>query len=80
MAWIPRKVVRIYKLQLSILIFLILFTVFHLMKPGIAYLPNGGFRPFGIGYKHKTVIPVWVIAIITAILSYTFVLFLLSAT
>lgn len=77
---IPRKVLRVYKVQLSILLFLVLFTGFHFAKPGISYLQNGGFRPFGIGYKHKTVIPIWVVAIILAILSYTFILYLLSTT
>ena len=74
----PRKVLRIYKVQSAILIFLALFTLFHYTKPGISYDLNGAFRPFGIGFKHKTVVPIWVVAIILAILSYTFVLFLLS--
>jgi hypothetical protein len=77
---ISRKMIRIYKVPFSVLLFLILFGIFHVMKPGFAYMPNGAFRPFGVGYKHKTVIPVWVVAIALAILSYTFVLFLLSQT
>lgn len=75
---VPRKLLRIYKVQFAILIFLILFSLYHYLKPGISYDLNGAFRPFGIGFKHKTVIPIWVVAIIAAILSYTFVLFLLS--
>lgn len=75
---VPRKLLRIYKVQFAILIFLILFTLYHYVKPGISYDLNGAFRPFGIGFKHKTVVPIWVVAIIVAILSYTFVLFLLS--
>lgn len=77
---ISRKMIRIYKVPFSVLLFLILFGIFHIMKPSFAYMPNGAFRPFGVGYKHKTVIPVWVVAIALAILSYTFVLFLLSQT
>ena len=49
-----------------------------MIKPGFSYLPNGGYRPFGVGYKHKTVIPVWAVAIFLAILSYLFVLFLIT--
>jgi hypothetical protein len=62
-----------HKSTAAILIFLILFTIFHLLKPGFAYTEDGGFRQFGLGYKQKTVIPVWVVAIILAIFSYLFV-------
>jgi len=71
---------RIYKVPFSILIFILLFGGFHMTKPAFAYLPNDAYRPFGVGYKHKTVVPIWLIAIILAILSYTFVLFVLSQT
>tara|TARA_B100000282_G_scaffold296704_1_gene279629 strand:+ start:1337 stop:1576 length:240 start_codon:yes stop_codon:yes gene_type:complete len=62
------------KLNVSLLIFLIVFFVIHYLKPSIVYDENGEFRPFGVGYRHKTVIPIWLVAIITAIFSYLFVL------
>ena len=71
---IPKKFIRIYLVHISILIFLVLFTMIHLVKPHFLYNEEGGFRPFGVGYKHKTVIPIWLIAIILAMLSYLFVL------
>jgi hypothetical protein len=77
---ISRKLLRIYKLPFSILLFALLFGIVHVTKPGLAYLPNGAYRPFGVGFKHKTVVPIWLISIILAILSYTFVLFILSQT
>ena len=75
-----RKLLRIYKVHFSVLLFLILFGAFHMIKPSFAYLPNGAYRPFGVGYKHKTVVPVWVVAILLALLSYIGVLFVLSQT
>ena len=65
--------IRRHRSTAAILVFLILFTIFHLLKPGFAYTEEGGFRQFGLGYKQKTVIPVWIIAIILAIFSYLFV-------
>ncbi len=62
------------KLNVSLLIFLILFFMIHYLKPSIVYDENGEFRPFGVGYRHKTVIPIWLVAIITAIFSYLSVL------
>lgn len=69
--------VRKNKTNFAIALFLILFTLFHYVKPSFAYGHDGEFRPFGVGYKNKTVIPVWLISIIIAILSYLAVLFYL---
>jgi hypothetical protein len=65
--------IRDHKTTTSILIFLMLFIIFHLLKPGFAYTEDGGFRQFGLGYKQKTVMPVWIVAIVLAIFSYLFV-------
>jgi hypothetical protein len=29
----------------------------HITKPALMYNDDGGFRPFGVGYRHKTIIP-----------------------
>lgn len=61
------------KLSFSILIFLMLFSIIHYVKPSIIYNEHGGFRHFGLGYKQKTVIPIWLVSIILAIMCYLFV-------
>ena len=76
MGLISRKFVRINKLNIAIGIFIVLFTIIHITKPVFIYNNEGGFRQFGVGYKHKTVIPIWLVDIILAILSYLFVLYL----
>ena len=65
------------KVNLSIILFVILFFIFHTIKPGFAYTNEGGYRQFGIGYRNKTVVPVWVVAILLALSSYLFVLYLI---
>tara|TARA_B110000967_G_C18741326_1_gene487891 strand:+ start:189 stop:428 length:240 start_codon:yes stop_codon:yes gene_type:complete len=62
------------KLNFSILIFVILFSIMHYLQPNIVYDDNGEFRPFGVGYKHKTIIPIWLVSIIFAIFSYLFIM------
>ena len=69
-----KGVIRIHKLNITILLFLILFSIVHFCKPGFLYNNEGGFRPFGVGYKHKTVIPIWLVSIILAILCYIIVM------
>lgn len=71
---LTKKFVRINKVNIAIVIFLIMFSLIHVIKPEFIYNKEGGFRPFGVGYKHKTVIPIWLIAIILAIFSYLIVI------
>lgn len=74
--FLTRKFMRLNKVNIAIVIFLILFTLIHLYRPILMYTKEGGFRQFGVGYKHKTVIPIWIVAIIIAIFSYLAVLFI----
>ena len=68
--------IRYQKVSSAIILFLIFFALFHYLKPGFAYNSDGGFRPFGLGYRSKTVIPIWLIAIFLAIFCYLFVLWI----
>jgi hypothetical protein len=65
-----KQFVRYNKISIAILIFLVIFSIIHYLKPGLLYTKEGGFREFGVGYRNKTVIPIWVVSIILAILSY----------
>jgi hypothetical protein len=73
--YLSRTFIARNKVNVAIVIFIILFSAFHYLKPGFAYNREGGYRPFGLGFKNKTVIPIWIISIIFAILSYLVVLF-----
>lgn len=60
---------------MSIILFIIIFTFIQLLKPSFLYNNDGSIREFGIGYKNKTILPVWLLSIILGILSYVLVLF-----
>jgi hypothetical protein len=47
-------------------------------KPAIFYNIDGSIRDFGVGYKNKTILPIWLLSIILGILSYIVVLYYLS--
>ena len=70
------KIIRTNKVSFSILLFLVGMTIIHISQPSIIYNEDGGFRQFGLGYKEKTVLPIWFFTIILAILSYLFVLYI----
>jgi len=73
-----KSTIRLYKTNYAIALFLILFTAFHSWKPSFAYGKDGEFRQFGIGYRNKTVIPIWTVSIGLAIFSYLAILFYLK--
>jgi uncharacterized membrane protein YozB (DUF420 family) len=62
----------------SVLLFLVIFITIQIGKPKFLYKEDGGIRDFGIGYRNKTILPVWLLAIILGVLSYLFVLYYVS--
>ena len=62
----------------SIVLFLVIFITIQIGKPGFLYNRDGSIRDFGIGYRNKTILPLWLLAIILGILSYLFVLYYLA--
>lgn len=59
----------------AVLVFVALFSAFHYIKPSFAYDRDGSIRNFGINRTKKTVLPLWLVAIVIAVLSYVFVTF-----
>lgn len=70
--------VRYHKLSVAIILFLILFSIIHLSKPTMLYNDDGSFREFGVGYRHKTVVPIWGVSIVIAIFSYLTIMYYLA--
>jgi hypothetical protein len=54
----------------AILLYVIVFMLVQYMNPSFLYNEDGSLREFGIGYSSKTVLPIWLVAIILGIISY----------
>ena len=65
---------------LSIILFLIFFVSLNVMKPHFLVNKDGSLREFGLGFKKKTIIPVWIMAIFLSILSYFMLMYYSSNT
>ena len=63
---------------LSVFIFIIIFGIIQLLKPSCFYNNNGSIREFGIGYKNKTILPIWLSAILLGILCYLGLMYYVS--
>ncbi len=75
---LKRNFIRQHKVSFAIILFIILLSIIHTIKPNFIYKKDGTFREFGLGYIKKTVLPIWLIIIMMAILCYLFVLYYLS--
>jgi len=63
----------------SIVIFIVLFGIIQLIKPAFLYNKDGSPREFGIGYRNKTILPIWLLSVVLGIFSYLMVLYYISS-
>ena len=75
-----RKYVRENITLVSIVLFMFIFALIQMMKPTCFYKKDGSIREFGIGYKNKTILPIWLLSILLGILCYLAILFLVTHT
>lgn len=54
----------------SIILFIVIFSIIQIIKPAFLYNKDGSLREFGIGYKNKTIFPLWLLSIVLGILCY----------
>ena len=73
-----RSFIKKHIISFAIIIFICVYLIIHQLKPAFIYNKDGTLRQFGIGYRHKTILPMWLIVIILSILSYLLVLYYLA--
>lgn len=61
------------KIIQSIILFVCIYFFIFYLKPHWLFHTNGSIRQFGIGYKNKTILPIWLLSIILGIAVYAFV-------
>ena len=57
----------------AIVLYIIVFMLVQYANPSFLYNEDGSLREFGVGYSSKTVLPIWIVAIVLGILSYLLV-------
>ena len=70
--------VRNNNINITIILFLVVFIVFIYLKPSIIFNKNGLLRNFGLGKSNTTILPLWLFVIIIAIITYIAVLYSLQ--
>ena len=59
----------------AVILFVIIFGIIQMIKPACFYNKNGSIREFGIGYKNKTILPIWLFSLLLGIVCYLAVLY-----
>jgi uncharacterized RDD family membrane protein YckC len=72
--------VRHNKVSVAILLYVALFAIINVVQPSFIYNPDGSLKNFGVGYRSKTIIPVWLISMFLAIIAYFSVMYYTSKT
>ena len=63
----------------AVILFVIIFGTIQMMKPACFYNRDGSIREFGIGYRNKTILPIWLLSLVLGILCYLFVLYYVNS-
>jgi hypothetical protein len=50
----------------------------QLSKPAFLYNTDGSIREFGVGYKNKTILPIWLLSIVLGIVCYLIVMYYIA--
>ena len=61
------------------ILFVIIFGTIQMMKPACFYNRDGSIREFGIGYRNKTILPIWLLSSVLGILCYLAVLYYVNS-
>ena len=76
---INKNYIREHITLISIILFVFMFGIIVMIKPAFLYNKDGSVREFGIGYKNKTILPIWLVSLILGIISYLIVMFYLAS-
>ena len=63
----------------AVILFVIIFGTIQMMKPACFYNRDGSIREFGIGYRNKTILPIWLLSLVLGILCYLAVLYYVNS-
>jgi hypothetical protein len=69
--------IRENKTLVAIILFIIIFGTIQIMRPSCFFNKDGSIREFGIGYRNKTILPIWLLSLVLGMLCYLAVLYYL---
>ena len=65
-----QEFMRDNKLLATFILFMGMFCLIMIIKPAFVFNHDGSIKEFGLGYTNRTVLPIWILVIVFAIISY----------
>ena len=62
----------------AVVLFVMVFGILQFIKPGFLYNRDGSIREFGVGYRNKTILPIWLLSLVLGILCYLVTLYYIT--
>jgi hypothetical protein len=63
---------------IAIVLFVFIYGAIIIMKPSCFYNKDGSIRKFGVGYRNKTILPMWLLSLVLGILCYLAVIYYIN--
>jgi hypothetical protein len=70
-----RNIIKKNPVFSAVVLFVLLFAIVQIMKPMFLFNDDGSIREFGIGYRNKTIFPIWLFSIVLGIVSYLSIMY-----
>jgi uncharacterized membrane protein YozB (DUF420 family) len=70
-----KNYIRENTILVAIILFIIIYGSIQIIKPNCFYNKDGSIREFGIGYRNKTILPIWLLSLLLGILCYLAVIY-----
>ena len=64
------SMIKGFKVNIAIIVFIGVFYLAYKSKSTLFFNNDGSLKQFGVGYKHKTVVPLWLFAILSGVVVY----------
>jgi uncharacterized membrane protein YozB (DUF420 family) len=63
---------------IAIVLFVVIYGAIIIIKPSCFYNKDGSIREFGVGYRNKTILPIWLLSLVLGILCYLAVIYYIN--
>ncbi len=62
----------------AIVLYIVIYAIFAYAQPSFLYKSDNTLRQFGVGFRNKTILPMWLFSLLLGILSYLAVIYYLE--
>ena len=74
-----REFVQSRPTMAAVVLYIAIYVLIVVTKPSLIFNRDGSVRQFGLAFSRRTIVPIWLAAVVLAVLCYMVVLYYISA-